>query len=532
MSISIPRLQNSSTASADTFNAPLSAIELELNNIHRILSTVVNKNSIIASDIRISSDCFTGCLVYFDYEDKVCRPAIATVDASDLSYGDYINNPKSCVLGMLISKSDNGVTGSVLISGQYKDALCVSQCLEESVPGTFYLSDKYIGKATNKPEGPVRQPVLTYLGDGEVIINITQQPPYQYSDSYIRGISASGMVTATVSDDGVARIHSKYMDKLGAAYSNTAVSAINGAGYNVTPVITDIVGVGNSIKVKKNIFGEAYIGLPSEFGTTIEAESYNLNGTKRVSDDIFTYIVFPGGRTGSVTFSSHVCTGSPINVCPWIHAIGSEAISMGYTIYFLEDPAVGSEVAISSIPSISGTIRSESGRGTLALASGSSNLNVSSSGTIIVKLTGNPTGDFKILRAGISIEPSSAEDIISSMIPTNEYTGSSGEAAEIIPRYSVVGYDSEGKIVKASCNAPNIPVCGVSMNDVEENGICKFVTSGKLVVSDSLVYGASYYVGLDGELTTVAPDLPSYMQRIGTAVSTNILMVDIEEMIE
>lgn len=534
MSVSITRIQDHDPANSNTFNRPISEIESHINSIYSEMANTSDDSAIIIKNAQISADVLVGSLVYFDEESGVCRRALAVPGMLDSGNGRYIGDPCSRVIGIVSSISSGGVA-SIVTHGSIDNAACVKECINDGLDGVgqYFLSQTYPGKATKDPGSVLRIPVITYWGGSRISISITHQSPIQYVDPVVRSVESLNPLIIVNSDgSGNIKIRGKSLDKVGVNYSNTAISDISGSSYTSTPVVTNISGVGSGIKVMRNTLGEAYIGLSTEFGTSVEASTYNLNGTKRVSDDIYTYIVFPGGRSGSVTISRHIDTSSPVYVKPWVNIINSEIVSIKASMYFMPDPSDSTGVVLEGVPRSESFISIESVNGRLAYLTADSSITISNPGTIMCVLDTTPSKDVKLMRAGFSVEPAEENDLITDAILSSECLISSAVAGAPISRDTVIGFNADGSLVPASCDDSTITASGISLNEVKAGDICKYVTTGATRTVKQLIQGSSYYVGLNGALTTVAPDIPSYVQKVGTAIGVNLLQVDLEEVIE
>lgn len=528
MSIVIPRIKNTDKANADTFNTPLNAVEQALNNINSALLEVSNKSALIAYNVPASDDCFVGALVRFDPASGVFVPAVAIANLSAMHDGKYINAPEASVIGMIIRITSSGIA-DILIQGQYSSHECVYNCLEDKTPGIYFLSNTNKGKASTDHNGIVVQPVLLYLGGSDIFLNITHQMPSQYQGSVVRGATTSSeSLTVSVSDNGVLDIGTHDPISTGIELSQTAISSINGNRYTTTPIISSVSGVGG-VSVTTNNLGEAFIGLSSELGHNIQASEYNLNGTKRVSDDIYTYIVFPSGKSSSVTISRHIDVSCEMAATPWVHVISGDAITFTTMSYFVPDPDKTIGVSPTDIRGVSSDIPVGASGSNIILGESSDPVSVVSSGTLISRITINaPSVDIKLLRAGYFMTPVAGASLLPEY-SKNDALIASGIAGESISKDSIIGLNKAGRIVLASCDDDSIPIAGVALNPVPVGGICKYTTYGHHKTDNTLSQNSTYYVGLNGALTSMAPDIPNYEQRVGEAIGDNILRVDIEE---
>ena len=530
MSVVIPKLKDSDPASAATFNRPLTVIESALNSLTKSVNTSMSGSSLLAKTVPVSDDCFVGALVYFDSKAGEFRPAIAAVEDSDIRPGSLVTSKRSAVVGMIVQITNNRI-GDILIQGKYTSAECLANCLQTNVPGTYYLSDTVAGKASTNYT-IIAQPVLTYTGGSDFILNITYQIPYQYSGSVIRGVTTdSELIRTSVSDRGVLTISTNDFVDAGESMSPTAISSISGTTYRKTPVLTNAVGVGQ-IKAIVNSAGELTIGDINSLGGKIQAYEYNLNGARRASDDIYTYIVFPAGRASSVTFSTRVSCTDDVKAYVWVHAIdNSNSSPIDAQIYVVPDPSLDSDTAMpgSYTKVVSMSLKASSGL--ISMIKSEDFIDIPESCYVFVRLTASaPVSDIKIMDAGLIIEPSDSTHISYSGADYSSLSESL-RTAESILKDQVVGVNSEGLLVAASCDNHSVQVVGIASENAAKGDTCTYTTYGTHLSSSSIEVGSSYFVGLNGRVTTSMPDSPSYAQRIGTGVGTNQLRIDIEDRI-
>jgi hypothetical protein len=443
--------------------------------------------------------------------------------------GRYIDAQESHVVGMVINKT--GTIADVLLSGSYDSEACVKGCGLMHGPGTYYLSENSAGKCTKTPPVIMRTPVLTYIGGSSIILNITSRPPYQYDSPLIRGIVAdTDSLVISADDAGIGHVDVAESIITETSLSPVALSSISGRYCTTTPVISAISGIGG-ITTTTNEFGEAIIELTSEKGGRHHAADYNLNGSKRVSDDIYTYIVFPKGKESRLTISTPVNVPHTMKATPWAHVISSESTDISVRSAFIPDPDKGNSINISDITWTKGSMPLDSLPDNLVLAESTSGVNVYSEGTVVTIFTVyNPNTDIRMIRAGVVVDPiptSLADAVI-------DYSAlyASSVAAYDIKKDSLVGIAEDGTLVNASCDDPSIPVVGIAINSATAGSVCKYTSSGYHRLDSQLKHGSTYFVGLNGTLVNTVPDIPNYAQKVGEAVNTNVIRVNIEERIE
>ena len=537
MSISIPQLKDDYTASADTFNAPLIAIEAALNALDAAIKGIGDKSSVIVYDVPVSTECSEGSLVYFDDKLLEFKPAKASI--SDLvdtkDNGTYIESKESKVVGMVVSRQQESALADILISGRYSSSSCIKGCLDGNTePGFYYLSSEKEGKATKSP-GIVVQPVLTYLGGGEFIVNITHQTPYQYFGPVLRGVlPTSGVIKASVTDDGILQIGTNELKNSEDTRTPYAISNISGAFCKRTPVITDVHGMGG-ISVHKLDSGEVYITDNQHPTGKVYAAEYNLNGVKRSQDSLYTYFVFPSARSSSMTISSrlNISDEAPVNVGCWVDFVcnGTLVSSADVSLYVIPDsddtdlPDAGSSALSTSIPI------SLSGNGRLLTHKTSESFTATGPCTVFatISINNKNTEDISVLRAGFTVDPTSSNLPVT--IKDNDRLTASGIASCAINKDAVVTILPSGHIAKASSDDQGKPAYGIATRDCMEGGICEYTIFGCHSTSTELTVGNTYFVGLDGHISDTSPESPLYTQRVGRATGRNTIVVSIEEVI-
>lgn len=132
-------------------------------------------------------------------------------------------------------------------------------------------------------------------------------------------------------------------------------------------------------------------------------------------------------------------------------------------------------------------------------------------------LTGDE--DFLVSQGGVVRKTST--DSISSFTGIQHFPASSAPVTTLA-NGTPVGVDSSGKLVACLASMPStMPFVGFFLDgpqiDVKTSGI--YTTSG-------LTPGASYYIDVNGGLTTAAPNVAGYaVQRVGVALSSTQLFI-------
>lgn len=533
MDINIPRINDTDPANSYTFNKPIEAIESVLNSFNTSINAISSGSSLVVQSVPVSSDCFLGALVYFDTVNKEFSPAIAITDTTNVVNGVLVKSDASAVVGMVIALSGPRIA-DILVQGKYSSAACVNNCIGNGDPGMYYLSDTNAGKAS-KTYRIMPQPVFTYLGGPDFVLNITHQIPYQYAGSVLRGaISGSDLIRTTVDNYGILSIGINDWVESGRHKAPYAISDLNGPYYHRTPVVTAVHGIGE-ISVKTTDTGEVYIADSAYASGKIHASEYNLNGVKRTQDSLYTYFVYPSSRTSSMTISTkiNVSNDASFNAGCWMDVVcnGTITASARVSMYMIKDingetelPNSGDTILSSSIPiSVSG-----SGKIKTQITSGQSKITGPCTLMAKIEIHNQSASDIPVLRAGFMLDPVSSNN--STLTPNAEdRIVASGVAGTFIPKDSVVTVLPSGRVVLASADIQERTAYGVSTRSCDAGDICEYTICGVHKTSESLSIGSLYFVGIDGAITTTAPDYPAYIQRVGRASGRNTLLVGIEE---
>ena len=189
---------DASMTAREMLNNRIGIIEDDLNNLVSRISQTTGKSAIIRQYVPLSADAFTGALVYFDKENLVFAPALAKLLGIPGDQGQSIEADCARVEGIVLSTytdNSNNIVGTSLTGGFWQDDVAlgcpVVQGLfgavdsdDESVAlGTYYLSATNAGMATQDPGIHLRQPILTYYGNGAFSLNIF----YMAHDNHFHG---------------------------------------------------------------------------------------------------------------------------------------------------------------------------------------------------------------------------------------------------------------------------------------------------------------------------------------------------------
>lgn len=405
MSISIPRISDSDPANAATFNAPLSAVESALNALDRTISSITDKDSVLISDVPVHESALVGDFVYFSENDRAFRPALSTLLNEVGPTGYLKESPNARVVGMVVHKNSVNI-GSILVAGKYTSKDCVNNCIGSNPElGIYYLSDSIAGKVSRTAGSGLIQPVLVYIGDDTFQVGPMYQSHIPGNQSALRGIVSEYPTMLLETKDGIVTVKESPKTIREISSSPSAIVGIEGTAIIKSPMVSSISGVG--LDVRTDDKGNCVIYSDTTGGEYIPASEYNLNGSKRVSDNIYTYIVFPRADS-SVTISKDVrISGSnmdnDLSVKVWVDFVGSGTLSVSIisipSLNTGDTTDLPTEASMHNLPDIV----SNAGVGTISRLATAEGLPVSSNiGTLIAKVTCKQPA--KILKAGFMLD--------------------------------------------------------------------------------------------------------------------------------
>lgn len=243
--------------------------------------------------------------------------------------------------------------------------------------------------------------------DVKGVVKLFTAMPASDGSGYIRSVySSDGSVKSTVTH-GIADISVAFDTQKGNP-TGVAVSSISGTEVKTTPVVTSIKGVGMTTSTDKT--GAVTLFAPGTNYERLTATEYNLNGAKRTSDNLYTYVVIPSTSTAGFTITRDIFTETPLNVSVWIDGISYTAKNLSVSVWFVPFPTENNptQLAPEKTPAIEGTI-SSSGNGEMTIehmVMGISEPIAATSGMLIAKITGDgSSGALKVLRAGFAVSP-------------------------------------------------------------------------------------------------------------------------------
>lgn len=222
---SIPRI-TAGQATTDKFNAPLQAIQTYLNDLAQSIDSASNKSAVVQWGVPAASDVQLGDLVYFDPASSLYKKAIAALRAIPGAQGQSVEAQTSRVQGMIIELNP----AVLLRNGYYESTSILNTIGVGAGAGLYFLSPSKAGKATKDPGWNMRQPCISYYGDGKFSLITHYLAHDNHHHSYLK-LTDGPHAASTITDTSIVKKGNSYWnvptDKTGQLGQTTAVF-ING----------------------------------------------------------------------------------------------------------------------------------------------------------------------------------------------------------------------------------------------------------------------------------------------------------------
>lgn len=164
----VPKIAQNSAASPQTLNAPLNYIQDALNKLEAQLNTISNKSAVIQWEAPVNTaDVSIGDLVYYNTETQRFQKAKAALAVQYGQQGQSVQAPSSRVQGIVLSIKVTDNSAVLLKSGYYQSDIILNTVGTGAKAGIYFLSPTNAGKATLQPGWNMRQPCISYYGDGK-----------------------------------------------------------------------------------------------------------------------------------------------------------------------------------------------------------------------------------------------------------------------------------------------------------------------------------------------------------------------------
>ena len=185
--------------------------------------------------------------------------------------------------------------------------------------------------------------VLTYSGatqpaSGSVVV--FNHYPFAYGAPVVRVIKSTDNNLSVNTANGIVTLTAHDFTSAGSASIGSAIATIQGGTYTTTPVVTKIIeGAGITVG-SANAAGEVTVQRSDMYGTLLEPDTINHNGTTVGSVDGYQYVMFPKGRTGASLCIQKTLVNVPASATLNVVAtlFGSGGTSGGVTLKFVDNP--------------------------------------------------------------------------------------------------------------------------------------------------------------------------------------------------
>lgn len=201
-------------------------VEDALDDLSSRIYSLNTRSAIVRHDVPLDSDVFPGALVYFNTSKSLFCNAQALTLAETTASGMTIEAPNARVEGIILSTNNGSpLTGTMLCGGYWEDSTVTTACLGSNAsPGTYYLSPILAGHATTETYGHLRQPVLSYYGNGKFSMTLFYMAHDNHFHSSQNLTGTWGPVSVTIDDRQANFVYTGELDPgLGALGDTTAV---------------------------------------------------------------------------------------------------------------------------------------------------------------------------------------------------------------------------------------------------------------------------------------------------------------------
>lgn len=183
---------------AQLIDTRFDTVETALNDLSNRIYSLNTRSAIVRHDVPLDDGTVSGervhvgSLVYYNTTmAKFCNAKAVTL-AETTAGGMTIEAPSARVEGIILATNDGSpLTGTMLCGGYWEDSTVTKACLGTNAgPGVYYLSPTVAGTATLDTYGHLRQPVLSYYGNGKFSMTLF----YMAHDNHFH--SSSDLTTA------------------------------------------------------------------------------------------------------------------------------------------------------------------------------------------------------------------------------------------------------------------------------------------------------------------------------------------------
>lgn len=378
-------------------------------------------------------------------------------------------------------------------------------------------------------------------------VSIFNHFPFAYNSSVVRSIQSTNENMLRVTDtNGVVTLSPYELVGAGSSPSAMAVASITGGTMTYTPVVSGIGG-GPGLNVARDITGVVTISLSSMIGEQIDAYSIQHNGTTLITDGVLQFITFPANRTSEFVMFlpvTDVPEGTVLQASAWGTMYGAGAV-LNVTGYFIQQPTDGNNTLLPNTSDLTNeeAMSFNGANGELTYKEHVlKGCTVSAPGMLVcrVRKTTVSSSNVQLLRAGFKFSVAQANTAVATT-PSGDIGAAVGTAiaATSILIGQPVFINQAGQL--AVCNAGNVAhadTCvGIAISGGAAGTEVTYIISGIASSGrNDLIPGTPIYIGMNGTLANITTDSgvetffdnnAMFLQRVGTAVSKNLMQVNI-----
>ena len=390
--------------------------------------------------------------------------------------------------------------------------------------GQFVVQDGYLWCTT-----------ITTPSKGKVAVFNTY--PFAYDSPVVRSVESTNSAINISNRNGLIQLTANEFITGNISNNAYAVSAISGNKVLMTPVISGLAA-GPGIGIAKTPDGVATISSTNSFGMPLDAYGIHHRQTNQTSDGRFLYLTFPAGRTSELVITypvQGVESTTKMRARVWCVGVGSGA-SFSSSVYWINTNN-WSTTSMPSIPLGTLSLSFNTSSGFAVYAESSEGVEIKGSGFLsaVVQISSPPATDIKMLRIGFKLDNISAVEVnpTASYVQQMQQVVQTSVAVEAIEAFTCIKSVSGGVSV---CKASSVEDCnqciGIALTSANIEGSISYIVQGAMQsASFRFTAGSPIYIGPDGTLTQAGPggnEASRYIQRVGTALSSSVVQVNIE----
>ena len=416
--ISLTKFTSASRINQQTFNKPLEQIQDYINNsINTRLQLMANKSAIIQSFGVLASDVSKGDLVYFDTKQHKFKKALSTLDNPGQN-GQIIQSQSCRVQGIVLATQQDASGVKILKQGFYTDLLIDSvlkysddpqesdASIQKPYPGLYYLSSTKPGCAVLKPTGAIRQPCISYYGNGCFSV-VSPYTTLNDNTGHVLDISVAQPLTCQ-NNRGVYNlavnwdVQDNNEPKPSAIYFDATANKLRS-----TKVVSNIkAGLDTDVAYNETT-GQVVVGFGNKVGKRVVATDITCKGAKYVVDNLLTYVAFPASSKTSAVAVIPVNHTADAKYMAKFWCIGKSIGGGSLSIKYYWMSQTDSIIAIPTAADQTTVITISSPTGSMATVQCSTGVSIpkgSMPGTLFIQMTNESGKAIQMFKCGCNLQ--------------------------------------------------------------------------------------------------------------------------------